>query len=1013
MNPGWPSGQANMFQGGGAHLNPQVFNNPNFDVNQFAQQQQQQNGSQNHTPTPQQQQFPGQTFNPGSVVPAKRPHDGMSGSPQQSQVSRSQTPNYGNAGFPNPQQFANAPTHFQHLQQPGSNNATPSPTMQNQQFRPPQQPRMNNASPSPFPQQQQSQSQGGGFGNQMSPGTPQNAGPVGGMSQPGQMGQFGQQFGANPGMMSGMPSNMAAQMRQLNGMQTNAQQQYQMKLLQHQQTLRNTGMIPPRSASGQPGQPNNFGGAVGGGQQQPGGQMPNGQAASMSQAQMQQLQIHNEKRKTFLKQVQVHLQQHGRPFNHAPMIGGKVLDLYALFTLVASASGSSNIERQGQWQQVANKLGFPQPVFPTAPEEIKEIYATSLASYERAFFQLKLQQKQDQARQHAQQMAGFGGQQQSPTKPMPASSGLNQYQQHLQQMQQSQQQPQGTPVQATASLPQNGMTTPQQLMGPGAGLHHRRSSSMLRKPDQTTPQPGPQPGAIASPLVTKQPRPPSVKQESSTAVMKSDEPQSTNYVPQVRSLEAVGGYDIATLAELGSAIERAIPNMPSVDEMGVIDTKCITLSLASGIHGEVRYALDALVILTYDTRVALNLEQCEDLLDFLVDCAEYQTEALSEDAAEVSDALDLPSYEDVLRGSKMEAESLQEISAMGTQAYDLDRAADKVIAITTILRNLSFYEFNHRLLTSPPAIKWLSNTIRLLGTRNMLLRNFHNTQDFYKDVVILLSNVSQNLELPSRDDALHMLHFLLAFAPQPPPSYTESSGVVRFTSYSPSLQRYLPPAVDSLAKLLARQDPNRMLYKSIFHASPSSASASESPLDLLTRAFGLAISVLPDRTKGNLGNNAQLRIVEARKAFLSQGMLAADIISTLLPSNDTGLAKAWIESEDGWVVGGLNLAALLSVDRGVGQGKVPGGRDVVADGADGCKLITQRCLGMIGRLAERAGKGNANGYEVGKTNGLAVQQPKWEGIPQGHAILGALMMPNTDKVALGLLCGLHEMVMQS
>ena len=39
-------------------------------------------------------------------------------------------------------------------------------------------------------------------------------------------------------------------------------------------------------------------------------------------------------------------------------------------------------------------------------------------------------------------------------------------------------------------------------------------------------------------------------------------------------------------------------------------------------------------------------------------------------------------------------------------------------------------------------------------------------------------------------------------------------------------------------------------------------------------------------------------------------------------------------------------------------------------------------------------------------------QPKWEGIPQGHAILGALMMPNTDKVALGLLCGLHEMAMQ-
>lgn len=843
------------------------------------------------------------------------------------------------------------------------------------------------------------------------------------MPQPGQMNQFGQQFGANQNMMAGMQGNMAAQMRNLNGgMQPSAQQAYQLKLMQHQQQLRQTGMIPPRSAGGQPGQGNNFGGAPAGGAggpQPPGGQMPNGQAGGMAQAQ----QLHNEKRKAFLKQLQGYAQQQGRPFNPTPAIGGKPLDLYALFTIVASASGSTMVERNGQWQQVANKLGFGQPTFPTAADEIKQIYSTVIGTYERAWFQLKMQQKQDQARAHAQQMAGFGGGQQSPTKAMPPSSGLNQYQQHLQQMQQSQQQPpQGTPVQANASLPQNGMTTPQQLMGPGAGLHHRRSSSMMRKPEQSTPQSGPQPGNVASPLVEKQQRPPSVKKESSTAVMKSDEPQSTNYVPQTRSLETEGGYDIASLAEISTAIERAIPNMPHVDEMGVIDTKCITLSLASGIHGEVRYALDSLVILTYDTRVSLNLEQCEDLLDVLIDCAEDQTEILSDDAAEVSDALDLASYEDVLRGGRAEADTLQEVSAFGTAAYDLDRAADKVIAITTILRNFSFYEFNHRLLTSPSAIKWLSNTIRLMGTRNMLLRTYHNTQDFYKDVVILLSNVSQNLELPSRDDALHVLHFLLAFAPQPAPTYTEGAGTVRFTSYVPSLHRYLPPAVDSMAKLLARQDPNRMLYRSIFAASPSSASSSESPLDLLTRAFALAISVLPDRTKGSLGNNTQLRIVEARKAHLSQGMLAADILTTLLPSNDTGLARAWIESEDGWAVGLLNLAALLSVDRNQTAPGQKGGRDIGMD-TESFRLITHRALTMMKRLAEKAGKGSGN-FELAKTNGTAfngemnygedadAHQPKWEGIPQGHAILGALMMPNTDKVALGLLCGLHEMTMQ-
>ncbi|KYG40821.1 hypothetical protein M433DRAFT_138497, partial [Acidomyces richmondensis BFW] len=54
------------------------------------------------------------TFQTGSLVPAKRPHDA---SPQQLHGSRSQTPSYPN--------FPNAPTPFQHLQQAPSSTATP------------------------------------------------------------------------------------------------------------------------------------------------------------------------------------------------------------------------------------------------------------------------------------------------------------------------------------------------------------------------------------------------------------------------------------------------------------------------------------------------------------------------------------------------------------------------------------------------------------------------------------------------------------------------------------------------------------------------------------------------------------------------------------------------------------------------------------------------------------------------------------------------------------------------
>ena len=429
------------------------------------------------------------------------------------------------------------------------------------------------------------------------------------------------------------------------------------------------------------------------------------------------------------------------------------------------------------------------------------------------------------------------------------------------------------------------------------------------------------------------------------------------------------------------------------------------------------YALDALATVSYDQRVQFDLEKCEDLLEVMVDCAEEQVDVLSEEAAEVSDALDLAPYEDVMRASRAEAESLQDVSEFGTQTYNLDRAADKLIAITTIFRNFSFYEHNHRLLTSTSLVKWLSNTIRLLGTRNMLLRTFYNTQDFYKDMITFLSNITQSLELPSRDDALHILHFLLAFAPQPAPSYTESGGKVRFTSFVPAAHRYLPPAIDCLAKLLARQDPNRMLYRSIFTASSSSLAISESPLDLLTRAFALSISVLPNRANRSYGNSVLLRIVEARKAYLTQGMLAADILTSLAPNNETDLARAWIESEDGWAVALLNLAALLSVDK---QPPPQKDRQMGLD-TETFKLITQRALTMMKRLAEKAGKGRHDRHHSlanwSLTNGEAededVDAPSWEGIPQGHAILGACLIPYTDKTALRLLCGLHDMTMQT
>lgn len=533
---------------------------------------------------------------------------------------------------------------------------------------------------------------------------------------------------------------------------------------------------------------------------------------------------------------------------------------------------------------------------------------------------------------------------------------------------------------------------------------------------------------------------PTIKREVSTGSVKQLAVQSTEYVPAKRQIDFYGGYDVPHLAKLGDSLNRLIPDIPLVDEMGVIDMRALTLSLQSGIHGEVRYALDHLTVISHDHRITLELEKCEDLTDVLVDCGEDQLDILSEDAIEVSDALDLPSYEDIVRACKVEAESLQDVPAMGTTAYELERAAERLIAVTQLLRNFSFNEANHRLLSSPSVISFISNSIRLLGTRNMLLQTSKNIADFYKDVITFLSNITGVLELPSRDDALHILQFILVFAPQPPPALSDNTPV-RFASYVPLAHRQLPLAIDCLAKLLARQEPNRSLYRSIFAAShaPNSPEAA-SPSELLTSAFGLSISALPERSKRVLSRQTELRTVEARKAVLTQGMLAADILASMVPSvssssdpNEINLARVWLESEDRWAAGLLRMAYVLSTDRSqqaqMQAQRIQGGHmPTMEPDHQGNGLITHRGLEMLVRLVEKAGLSSHKGFKGLRRLGNAedgqgrngtvddyddendrVEVLKGDPRPMRETVLGALGMKEVDRTALKLLCGLYDM----
>jgi len=374
-------------------------------------------------------------------------------------------------------------------------------------------------------------------------------------------------------------------------------------------------------------------------------------------------------------------------------------------------------------------------------------------------------------------------------------------------------------------------------------------------------------------------------------------PKSDEYTPCARELTTVGGLDLQVVRALGSELLRWAPDAPPLPELGNIDIHALTKSIQSGIHGEVRVALDTLAAVSNSPHQPhfLRLPYCDDLVDSLVDCAEEQLEVLTEHTEEVSDEIQLTPYEELVRACRSEQWAVKETPVFGSNEYELDRAVDRLICITTILRNVSFpgeANENHPVLADETVVKFLSVVIRYLGTRTMLLRTYANTLDFMKDVVILLSNISGAMEIPGREQALCLLQFLLAFAPSPSPTKTGEGW--KFTPYEPSLHPYLPHAVDALAKLFARDEPNRTHFKTIFALDGSNNPSYE----LLTRTFALAVSPIPDKVLERNRSPQFPPLVETRKPFLMQGLLCAEILAALAPGPDSGLAKSWLLSDN-------------------------------------------------------------------------------------------------------------------
>lgn len=918
--------------------------------------------------------FSNTAYQTNPVIPSKRPRpreDSIGASPRQNPgmlpTSRADTPQQSPfPGFqPNAMQPQNPgqPQHYPHLQPNGSANASPSPVMAGNQLRPGSVPqRVNTASPHPFspasqqfgpqaspvPSEHGNTPQPGMFMNPQnfpqgynqsytptpSPARPPSAqNPMAQNMMPQAMGQMPQQMPQmhpnqmlTPQQMHQMQQIQAAQAAQGRGGAVDQQKMlYQMRL---QQQLQQGGM--PMAAQMQAQAQNMMQGR--GMMPKQGMPMQNGQIPPGAMHPQQPPPPQQMSRATnpdnFLKNLTTFMNMKQLPLETNPVIEGRPLHLLQLFQNVSKFGGYRTVSHNNLWIQIAASVGFNPQQAPSAPSQVRAVYERNLLKFEEAW---AMQQRSQQMKQQAGGPAGMPNVpaqsvqprmgQLPPGQPMQHSQGPPMQQPHSQ-----------TPVKPIAPGVQqgnvNGFSTPQQQQqqppranqqqaGTGQG-HMKNSLSRSADPRPATSGEFPMQSPVsAGKGANVSIHPPNQQtdgaQTNNTASLPFPGPFSSDpdeYAPCSREMlhGFYGGFDLESIRKLGNDLEKWRPDIPQPGELGNIDIHALTKSLQCGIHGEVRLALDTLGSITraaeFMPALSIDLRACDDLVESLIDCAEEQIDLLADKADPVSDEIDLTPYEDVMRSCRFEAMSLRKERIFGDADYELEHAADRLLAITTILRNFSFMEVNQPVLADETVIKFLCGVIRSLGTHENLLRAPRNTLDFMKDVIVLLSNIAGSIEVPGREQALCLLQFLLAFAPSPAPVL--ATGRVVFSPFEPSIHPYLPHAIDSLAKLLARDEPNRSHYKVIFAADASASS----PYELLTRTFALAVSPIPDQNKETRPANLPT-FVEARKALLMQGLLAADIIAQLAPGYESDVTRTWLASGEGFAQNLFRLVRTL------------------------------------------------------------------------------------------------------
>lgn len=749
-----------------------------------------------------------------------------------------------------------------------------------------------------------------------------------------------QQNNAQSAVGNQLPQNISSQQRSMIARQQQQQQHQQQHEQQHHQQYQQHQHTAQQNQQPQPGQQPQLLQQVG----LNGQSSPSTLIAAQSPSIAPNQNGHQRTGDQFFSQLSVFMQRMNLPLDVNPVAGDRPVHLMQLFQTVQKFGGYRNITANNGWPQVTSALAFLPAQVPSVASQVKAIYERNLLKFEE-FVVTQSRAKANQHQQNAQQQVQPQAHEQLQQQPSQQHQDISPPTPQLQRPSHDLGAPSGMPNtpksstrpkskrQASISQPPalkhgafngqvNGFSTPHppdhQLMqtlpashkgqdknnrstsihneytssGLGTSIHAAQRPLYLDADDNPVDDftPGQHLGHI----------PPGLRHGQISGHIRGPVFDDTDeYKPFSRSTQTFGGVDVNAPTKIVSEILRMRPEVPALNELGNIDIHAITKSIQSGIHGEVRLALDTLATVTVASIPGLEVEldKCDELLETLIDYADELLEILAENTVEVSDEILIPPYEDIARACQIERLSIRDEPEKGSEDEELDRTVSFLLCITTIIRNLSFNLRNQTSLADEAAVKFLCQLIRYVGTRNMLLRTQINTLDFMKDVIIFLSNVAGSIEIPDHEEARCFLQFLLAFAPASLPSLSDEH--LFFSSYQPTVQPYLPAAVDALAKLLARDEPNRTHFRTLF-SSDSGTTGGLAPYDLLTQAFALAISPIPEHLREVRPHHLP-PILEARKPAIMQGLLAADIVASLAPGFESGVTRTWLTANNGFV----------------------------------------------------------------------------------------------------------------